>query len=279
MYDREPRRAGRGGRRRSSPAASTTSRKLARFARGVDVVTFDWENVPVASVRAIAQHRARVAAAARARGRAGPLAGKADVPPPRHSGRAVRAPVDTRARSRRARSRRSALPGILKTRRLGYDGKGQVPHPPRRATRTQAWQRTRRTAADLRTVRARSRARSRSIARARPRRAGRDLSARRESRTPHGILADDARALPDAALQRAAERNHRRLMQALGYVGVLCVEYFVDARPAGRQRDGAARAQLRPLDHRGRRDQPVREPRPRGRGPAARHRRARAATP
>ena len=31
--------------------------KLARFARGVDVVTFDWENVPVASARAIARLR------------------------------------------------------------------------------------------------------------------------------------------------------------------------------------------------------------------------------
>ena len=33
------------------------SKKLARFARGVDVVTVDWENVPVASARAIAQIR------------------------------------------------------------------------------------------------------------------------------------------------------------------------------------------------------------------------------
>ncbi len=31
--------------------------RLARFARGVDVVTFDWENVPVASARAIARVR------------------------------------------------------------------------------------------------------------------------------------------------------------------------------------------------------------------------------
>lgn len=30
-------------------------RKLARFARAVDVVTFDWENIPVASLRAIAR--------------------------------------------------------------------------------------------------------------------------------------------------------------------------------------------------------------------------------
>jgi 5-(carboxyamino)imidazole ribonucleotide synthase len=32
----------------------------------------------------------------------------------------------------------------------------------------------------------------------------------------------------NAGLQRRAERNQRRLMRALGYVGVLCVEYFVE---------------------------------------------------
>ena len=43
-----------------------------------------------------------------------------------------------------------------------------------------------------------------------------------------GILAVTRAPWPDARLQRLAERNHRRLMHALGYVGVLCVEYFVE---------------------------------------------------
>src|SRR4029453_7175850 len=43
-----------------------------------------------------------------------------------------------------------------------------------------------------------------------------------------GILAVTRAPWPDARLQRLAERNHRRLFRALGYAGVLCVEYFVE---------------------------------------------------
>ena len=43
-----------------------------------------------------------------------------------------------------------------------------------------------------------------------------------------GILSVTRAPFVDARLQRAAERNHRRLFRALGYVGVLCVEYFVE---------------------------------------------------
>jgi 5-(carboxyamino)imidazole ribonucleotide synthase len=48
-----------------------------------------------------------------------------------------------------------------------------------------------------------------------------------ENRHERGILAETRAPFRDPDLQRAAERHHRRLMQALGYVGVLCVEYFV----------------------------------------------------
>jgi phosphoglycerate dehydrogenase-like enzyme len=41
--------------RRDLTGAFDDRKKLARFARRVDVVTFDWENVPVASARAIAR--------------------------------------------------------------------------------------------------------------------------------------------------------------------------------------------------------------------------------
>ena len=100
-------------------------KKLARFARAVDVVTFDWENVPVASARAIAAMRPGLAAAARARSRAGPLVREAAVSPARHSRRAVRGRRFTRADLARAIAA-LGTPGILKTRRLGYDGKGQA---------------------------------------------------------------------------------------------------------------------------------------------------------
>ena len=69
--------------------------------------------------------------------------------------------------------------------------------------------------------------------------------------------------------KRAARRTLRKVMEHFDYVGVLAIEFFVLPGQAAGQRDGAARAQLRPLDHRGRGHQPVREPPAGHRRPAA----------
>jgi 5-(carboxyamino)imidazole ribonucleotide synthase len=113
-------------------------RRLRQFARGVDVVTFDWENVPVASARAVARE-APVWPPPRA------LAiGQDRLSEKRLFQRlgmrvAPHAPVDDLAGLKRAIERLGA-PGILKTRRLGYDGKGQVAVR-RAADAADAWQR------------------------------------------------------------------------------------------------------------------------------------------
>ena len=74
----------------------------------------------------------------------------------------------------------------------------------------------------------------------------------------------------------------RRYLSALfdhfDYAGVLTLEFFVAARTAGRQRDGAARAQLRALDDRRRGDLAVREPPARRPRLAARRHTGRSAT-
>ena len=62
-----------------------------------------------------------------------------------------------------------------------------------------------------------------------------------------------------AGLERTARIYLKRVMSALGYVGVLADRVLRRERQIGRQRDGAARPQLRPLDDRGVRHQPVRE--------------------
>ena len=72
------------------------------------------------------------------------------------------------------------------------------------------------------------------------------------------------------ALARVAREGAERIAQALDHVGVLCVELFVTTgRPATGQRNRPPRPQLRPLDHRGLRDQPVRAAHPRRLWPAA----------
>ena len=198
-------------------------KKLARFARGVDVVTFDWENVPVASARAIARLRPvwpppRALEVAQDRLSEKRIFSRLGIPV------APFAAVDSAADLARAITSIGA-PGILKTRRLGYDGKGQV-RIRRPADAAEAYDRL--GGQPLIYERLVSFTREVSLVAARDR-AGRIASyPLAENAHVDGILAVTRAPWPDARLQRLAERNHRRLFRALGYAGVLCVEYFVE---------------------------------------------------
>ena len=99
-------------------------RALARFARSVDVVTFDWENVPVASARAVAKivpvwPPPRALEIGQDRLSEKRLFQRHGIPVAPH------AAVDDLRDLQRA-VQEHGTPGLLKTRRLGYDGKGQV---------------------------------------------------------------------------------------------------------------------------------------------------------
>ncbi len=197
-------------------------RRLARFARGVDVVTFDWENVPVASARSIARIRPvwpppRALEIAQDRVSEKRLFQRLGVPV------APFAPVDSEAGLVRAIAA-LGTPGILKTRRLGYDGKGQA--PVRRARDAgEAFGRLR--GQPLIYERFIHFSREVSLVAVR----GGDGEMRcyplAENEHERGMLSVTRAPYADSRLQRAAERNHRRLLRALGYVGVLAVEYFV----------------------------------------------------
>jgi len=106
--------------------AFTDRALLRQLARRCEVVTFDWENVSVASLRAMQRaHGARicppVAALATGQDRVAEkrLFEKLHIPTTRWRA------VDSRAQLTRAIAA-VGLPGVLKTRRLGYDGKGQA---------------------------------------------------------------------------------------------------------------------------------------------------------
>jgi 5-(carboxyamino)imidazole ribonucleotide synthase len=99
---------------------------LQRLARQCEVITFDWENVPVTSLAAVARlHGARicppVAALASGQDRVAEkrLFERLGIPTTRWRA------VGSRAELARAIAA-VGLPGVLKTRRLGYDGKGQA---------------------------------------------------------------------------------------------------------------------------------------------------------
>jgi len=102
-----------------------TDRKLLRaLAARSEVITFDWENVSVESLRALGRS-ARIAPPLAAlemsqdRVAEKRLFERLDIPTTRY------AAVDTPASLTRA-LQKVGLPGVLKTRRLGYDGKGQA---------------------------------------------------------------------------------------------------------------------------------------------------------
>jgi 5-(carboxyamino)imidazole ribonucleotide synthase len=105
----------------------TDPKLLARLARECEVLTFDWENISVAALRAHAASAqgARIcppiAALAAAQDRVSEkrLFERLGIPTTRWRA------VGSRAQLERA-LREVGLPGVLKTRRLGYDGKGQA---------------------------------------------------------------------------------------------------------------------------------------------------------
>jgi 5-(carboxyamino)imidazole ribonucleotide synthase len=106
--------------------AFTDRKLLARLARRCEVITFDWENVSVSGLAAVARRFGTricppVSALATGQDRVAEkrLFERLGVPTTRWRAVASRAEL-TRALAT------VGLPGVLKTRRLGYDGKGQA---------------------------------------------------------------------------------------------------------------------------------------------------------
>jgi 5-(carboxyamino)imidazole ribonucleotide synthase len=195
---------------------------LRNFAAGVDVVTFDWENVPVAAARAAAQC-SRVLPSPRALQTAQDRLAEKKLFQKLGIAVAPHAAVDSAAGLARAVAR-VGLPGILKTRRLGYDGKGQFVL--RRASDLDAaWRALGGQPliyegmvdfdCEVSLIGAR----------------GRDgrVAFYPLSRNVHhqGILSTSMAPFGDRRLQRAAESSLGRVLESLRYVGVLCVEFFV----------------------------------------------------
>ena len=194
---------------------------LAALARRADVVTFDWENVPVASLEAMAPHapvypQPKALAVAQDRLLEKTLFRDLGI------ATAPFAPVDLRS-DLDAAIRRIGTPGILKTRRFGYDGRGQARiRRPRDAER--AW-------AELGGVPLIYEGlvrfeRELSLIAVRGRRRATAFYPLTENVHEHGILATSRAPFRSARLQRAAERQVGAILARFGYVGVLAVEFF-----------------------------------------------------
>jgi 5-(carboxyamino)imidazole ribonucleotide synthase len=196
--------------------------RLAELAARSDVLTFDWENFPAASLQGlrkripirpspdclqISQDRVHEKA----------LFTRLKIPVAAHA--AVGDLTDLCAAMRRI-----GTPGVLKTRRLGYDGKGQVLiRDPAGAAAAVAslggcdlvYERLQRFTREVSIIGARSSA-------------GRAVFYPLAANThAQGILRFSVAPYVNAALERTATVYLKRVMNALDYVGVLALEFFV----------------------------------------------------
>jgi 5-(carboxyamino)imidazole ribonucleotide synthase len=196
--------------------------RLAALARRAEVVTFDWENVPVDSLRAVAKiapvyPQPAVLAVAQDRLIEKTLFRDLGIPTPPF------APVDLRS-DLDAAIDRIGLPGILKTRRFGYDGKGQA-RLRRAADIERAWQTL--GGQPLIYERFVHFTREVSLIAARSTRGEVVCYPLTENVHAHGILAFSRAPCRAARLQRTAERYAGAILRRYRYVGVLCIEFFV----------------------------------------------------
>ena len=200
-----------------------TDRKLlGELGERSDVVTFDWENIPVEALENL-PGKARIAPPLRALGCAQDRLSEKRTFELLGIATTRYAAVDSRA-ALHAAVQSIGLPGVLKTRRMGYDGKGQfVLRKP--ADLDAAWAAL--GSAPLLYENLVPFDREVSVIAVR----GADgdvafyplnLNVHRE-----GILRLTRAPYGDAAVTRQAQRAARKLLEHFGYVGVLTVEFFM----------------------------------------------------
>ena len=196
---------------------------LARLAGASDVVTYEFENVPVESARFLRELAPifpppEALEAAQDRLAEKSLFDEVGMPTAGHV--AVATPDGLREALRRI-----GVPAVLKTRRFGYDGRGQVViHDPLLAL--DAWRAIGEAPAIL--ERHIGFDRELSIVGARGRDGSTAFYPLIENRHREGILRTSFAPAPvlTAGLQTTAEGYARAIMDRLGYVGVMAVELF-----------------------------------------------------
>jgi 5-(carboxyamino)imidazole ribonucleotide synthase len=196
--------------------------RLAELATHSDVLTFDWENIsgralkPLEELTKIRPPRAALEIA-QDRVTEKALFSKLKIPVAAHTA------VDDREQLIQA-TRKIGLPGVLKTRRLGYDGKGQFVLR-NMAHIDEAWSAI--GAAGLIYEGFQEFSRELSIIGARSA-DGRCVFYPLSANTHRGgILRHSIAPFSSPRLERLAKAYLQRAMNALAYVGVLTIEFFV----------------------------------------------------
>ncbi|GAC1665246.1 MAG: 5-(carboxyamino)imidazole ribonucleotide synthase [Steroidobacteraceae bacterium] len=196
--------------------------RLEELAASSDVLTFDWENISgsaLAPLEAVIQVRPPRAALEASQDRLSEKAlfSQLRIPVAAH------AAVDSKDQLARA-ARTVGLPGVLKTRRMGYDGRGQFVIQDDRhldaawaaiGGRDLIYERFQRFSRELSLVGARSSTGATVFY---------PLSCNTHS---GGILRYGLAPFENPGLARTARIYMKRVMRELAYVGVLAIEFFV----------------------------------------------------
>lgn len=196
--------------------------KLAALAEDVDIVTFDVENVPVEALRGVTARKpflppVSALGASQDRLHEKTLFSKLKIPTPPF------APVDSFDDLKKA-AQEIGIPGVLKTRRLGYDGRGQY-FVRKESDLERAWQ----TLGSVPLIYEGFVDFSREVSLIGVRSTSGEMRFYPLSWNVHeaGILRYSIAPYRNAPLQKQAELYLRRLLRHFDYAGVLTVEFFV----------------------------------------------------
>ena len=198
---------------------------LARFADGLDLITYEFENVPLEALRFLAERIPHIY----------PPIAALEVAQDRALEKAfferegiATAPFEAVATldALRAAAGRLGLPAVLKTRRLGYDGKGQAVIRAEEDIAT-AWAAIAEAPAILERFVAFER--EFSVVATRGRRGASVFYPATQNVHRGGILRRSTAPAPDvpAILEEAAQAAVSRALQQLDYVGTLAIEFFM----------------------------------------------------
>lgn len=204
-------------------AAYDDRRTLATFAQDLDAITYEFENVPVETARFL-QERVPVYPPPEALEAAQDRLIEKTFFRNQNIPTAEFMAVDTESDLKQAREQ-MALPAVLKTRRMGYDGKGQVVmYHPRDVD--PAWQQL--SGVPLIWEEFVPFEREVSILAVRGQAGEMAFYPLVENHHAQGILSKSFAPAPAVSpeLQQQAEEHARRVMAALSYVGVLAIEFF-----------------------------------------------------
>jgi 5-(carboxyamino)imidazole ribonucleotide synthase len=196
---------------------------LEKFAGGLELVTYEFENVPVEAAEFLAERvpvypPPRALEEAQDRRREKKLFQSLGIPVPEFAQVGSAAKLDAAVET-------LGLPAVLKTCRMGYDGKGQWMLRTREDV-----EKTRKELPGVPLILEKFVAFTREVSLLAARSRGGEIAFYPVVENHHrdGILRLSLAPAPNliSALQQTAEQAGRKVLEALDYVGVLCIEFF-----------------------------------------------------